>query len=352
MTCPAVRVRSFLAHLLSVVGCGGVCVWSVAMAYMFRRSAPAQESRKQFKKFSEGMANTQSAERNKSAERKLVKFPRELVFHHRAVTLIQGLCSRLESSHSVVTSFTKWARVCLQQQFMAEDLEHPPLYPVLRPPQPPLHAKIAAIVERNIASEALLGVQVAVVHGNALVLDLAGGSLGFVDKVGGVPASCVMLVLNRLPPPLSPPSFLLLLTQRAVKPSTLFPCLGVSRVVPAAAAHVLAASRQLGAQLRLSSLLPPTAHVLTAASSHCATTAFTDAVVTHWPEFAPHGKDACTIADLMRCRSGVEGALPAILETTSFAPTDANEHWQHVADQEPLLLGALLVVCALPVGLG
>ncbi len=64
-----------------------------------------------------------------------------------------------------------------------------------------------------------------------------------------------------------------------------------------------------------------------------------DPVAKHWPAFGAAGKDAVTVSDLLKCRSGVEVALPAKFSTyTSFKREAFPALCDEIAAAAPVLL--------------
>lgn len=104
------------------------------------------------------------------------------------------------------------------------------------------------------------------------------------------------------------------LDTRPVTPETLFPCYGASRIATSAALQRLADKSMVR---------------------------WSDRISQHWDEFSGGGKAECTISDLMRCRSGVEAALPDTLNTNSFAKEE-EQLIEFVSAAEPLILPSLV----------
>jgi predicted unusual protein kinase regulating ubiquinone biosynthesis (AarF/ABC1/UbiB family) len=105
------------------------------------------------------------------------------------------------------------------------------------------------------------------------------------------------------------------LDPRPVTPATLFPALGASRVGVAAATAHLASSLSLDLDRAC--------------------------VGEYWPSFAVGGdgsKAACSIGELLRCRSGIESVCPSNLSTNSLTRAQWNEGSEAVAKAKPLLL--------------
>lgn len=81
------------------------------------------------------------------------------------------------------------------------------------------------------------------------------------------------------------------LDQRPVRPDTRFPVLGLSRVAAIAAVRLALRQRSLSLACKVSSA---------------------------WPAFGAEGKSNCTVSELLRCRSGIEGKHSSFLKEFSF----------------------------------
>lgn len=75
----------------------------------------------------------------------------------------------------------------------------------------------------------------------------------------------------------------------------------------------------------------------------CTPTAFGEPLAVRWPAFGVNGKDRVTVADLLKCRSGVEGALPNRLSTYStFSPQELDNVAAQIAEKPYEVLGECL----------
>ena len=67
-----------------------------------------------------------------------------------------------------------------------------------------------------------------------------------------------------------------------------------------------------------------------------------DSVSKHWPSFGAANKIGCTVSDLLKCKSGVESALPAKFSTyTSFTRENFPTLCEEIAAAEPVYLRTL-----------
>ena len=79
-------------------------------------------------------------------------------------------------------------------------------------------------------------------------------------------------------------------------------------------------------------------------SINCA--AVEDSVSKHWRAFGAAGKTSCTVSDLLKCKSGVEAALPAKFSTyTSFVKDNIPALCDEIATAEPVYLRTFLAHC-------
>ncbi len=114
-----------------------------------------------------------------------------------------------------MSSMTKYARKALLDRYDASVRMKFNVYPSLPgAPQSSLTSALSQLLHSLVAKERVQGLQVCVVQGGAVVADLAAGSMGLLDP-------------------------------RPVTPTTLFPCLAVSRIAAAAIVNALAESRLL-----------------------------------------------------------------------------------------------------------
>jgi len=109
------------------------------------------------------------------------------------------------------------------------------------------------------------------------------------------------------------------LDPRPVTPGTLFPLFGCSRLVAAAAVAGLVAENGVS---------------------------WEDRVDRYWPAWGKAGKGGCTVGELLRGRSGVEGVLPADVSTAHFSPGRWDDCAGEIAAAEPLVLPGLIAARA------
>jgi aarF domain-containing kinase len=238
------------------------------LQYMFRDATPASEARAKYEErerakkekadraAAEAAAAASSdaagggAAKQAAAARKVTAWPAELMFFLRVSELLQGLCAQLETRHAFMHTMAHAARLAATERFPREQhARH-----LVLPPEPGVAASpLEAAIRRRLATlrraGAILGMQVAVVVGGRAVAAVAAGIMGPTDP-------------------------------RPVTPTTLFPCYGVSRLGVAAAIQ----------------------SVVSAGGA-----AFDQRVDAFWPAFSAAGKSGCTVGELLRCRSGVEG---------------------------------------------
>lgn len=208
------------------------------LQYMFRDAAPAAEARAARAKRDADKAAAKAA--GKVEERKLNAWPRELMLFLRASELLQGLCSALNTRHRFMHTMATAARRGLVARLpvaqrvrtavyppMLQPMEHAAALPTAgqasyadvcaaMPPPAPAPARGWTAIERPIGTALatavhagwMRGVQAAVVQATSAtswkaLADVAAGVLGPLDM-------------------------------RPVTPATLFPTLGLSRLVVAA----------------------------------------------------------------------------------------------------------------------
>jgi hypothetical protein len=116
----------------------------------------------------------------------------------------------------IMSSLTKFSRRALMDRFDPAVRIRSPVYP----PVPGVSSSsmclsLTRLMEDLVFKERVLGMQVCVVQGSAVLADVAAGSMGLLDP-------------------------------RPVTPSTLFPCVGVSRLGPIAIVSALADANMLG----------------------------------------------------------------------------------------------------------
>ena len=277
--------------------------------HMFRDAVPKEEARAQAKaKLKEDEVKKAKATESGTKQRKLEAWPGELILFLRVSELLNGLAAQLEVRVPTLQIMAHAARVGMLRRFpiprvrpdrSAEQVAATRLAllpdrasasrgklsaDVFRSPMPGLpralpgaasSSKLAATpidLERAIRGclrdlrrdGAILGAQVAVFRQGVCVADIGTGKMGPLDH-------------------------------RRVDAATRFPLFGLGRALVAAAVYDISKRRSI-----------PLART----------------VASVWPEFAEGGKGGCSISDLLRCRSGVEGWLPENVQTSSLLDAD------------------------------
>ena len=290
----------------------------------------------------QNMANKKLERKKKEEEaglgkRELQKWPSELVFFLRTVELLQGICSM--TGHQVcgclcvrmlspsispspplpsviaqlMESMTLMARRALINNIPPEQRMLTPVFPqrgaASTNPQQSWEPLLRKHLESLVKAESVLGVQVSVWQGKRVMVDVAAGKMG----------------------PLDP---------RPVQPNSLFPCYGVSRVATSAVVHSFVESNLVGAPLPGLHALPPLPVGCAPCVYLCLLAAYNQPVATVWAPFGVNGKNAVTVADLLKCRSGVEGALPQKVSTyTTFNVEEVDVVAAQIAERPYEVLG-------------
>jgi hypothetical protein len=240
--------------------------------YMFRDAAPSSEARAEFqeRQKAKGEKEKEKEGEGKDGKRHMEAWPTEIMWLSRASELLQGCCSLLEVRHPFMHTMAAAARLGLTDR-VPEAARLRPEEPLASPIQPrpgqqlsPLELKLRRIVRDLYAKDAFLGLQICVLGPSG-----SSASVGPSDGSPHILAEVAAGVMGHLDP-------------RPVTASTPFPVLGASRLAVAATVQALVAG---GA----------------AALGH--------RVEAYWPAFGAAGKAACTLSELLRCRSGVEGTL-------------------------------------------
>lgn len=312
------------------------------------------------------MERAQKEKDEGQGKRQVQEWPSELVFFLRTVELLQGICSltghqvrlkqgsyeyfcftatmtasdRTSCFHvdspvkavylagycfSVCTmcafvlavqlmeSMTLMARRALMSRVPIADRMHAPVHAsrgaAASNPRSTLEVSLRKMLEDMVKGDALLGIQVCVWKGRSFQVDVAAGRMGQLDP-------------------------------RPVTPKSLFPCFSVSRLATAAVVNSFVNSgitRMYCCCLRhLYNLANCLMYLLL-----CALDAgFSDTVSSVWQPFSAGGKQGVTVSDFLKCRSGVEGALPAVLSTySSFSSVELDTIAAQIAERPYQVLG-------------
>jgi CubicO group peptidase (beta-lactamase class C family) len=187
-------------------------------------------------------------------------------------------------------------------------------------PRSSLEGSLRKMLEDMVKADALLGIQVCVWKGRSFQVDVAAGRMGQLDP-------------------------------RPVTPKSLFPCFSVSRLATAAVVNSFVSSgitRMYAYNLSfyLDFVFSCVRCLLGVDAG------FTDTVASVWQPFSAGGKQAVTVSDFLKCRSGVEGALPAILSTySSFSSAELDTIAAQIAERPYQILGehvAIRLMLTLP----
>lgn len=171
----------------------------------------------------------------------------------------------------------------------------------------PLEVRLRKRLAALHAGGAFLGCQVAVLDIAAALAAAGSTPPGGAGAAGGGVRVLVDVAGGQCGP----------LDPRPVTPATPFPVLGLSRVGVAAAVTHLARSGRA---------------------------AFDSRVDAYWPLFGAYGgKAGCSVGELLRGRSGVEGTLPADLNTGSLARGKWDRCAADIAQAQPLVLPSLIL---------
>jgi len=339
------------------------------LQHMFRNATPASEARaknEEREKAKKEKAERAAAEKakkeakggKKEESRRVTAWPTDLMFYLRASELLQGLCSLLETRHPFMHTMAHAARLACGDRV--------PAWHRLSPAWPVLTLRAPAAAAALLQAPTLL--DGAAVRAAVEAAEEAGGTVRVPGEApsaagasvsarltarlqarlrtlhrGGAFVGCQVAVLQSAPtaPAASDlsaaygrPTVLAcvsagahgVLDPRPVHPASLFPVLGASRVGVAAAAAYLV----------------DTAAAAAAASGRPPAVSLATRVEAAWPAFAAAGKGGCTVGELLRCRSGVEGVLPAVMTTSSLTRGKWAEGAAAVAAAAPLVLPRLL----------
>jgi hypothetical protein len=280
------------------------------------------------------------------------------MFYLRASELLQGLCSHLETRHPFMHTMAAAARLAF--------LDRHPLPTRLQPAAPVApRLPVALLRDAGAAQRACEEELAAAAAASTLAAAAASAASGAAGRSegerlearlrarlavlhsAGAFTGCQVAVLRRDTRALaeagagySRPQVVACvaagqcgaLDPRPVTPATLFPVLGASRVgVAAAAAYVAATGSNSNADV-------PSSASAAAARAPQLLDLDREAVATYWPAFAARGKGACSVGELLRGRSGIEGVLPPNLSTASLSRSRWAEGAALVAGAAPLLL--------------
>lgn len=239
-------------------------------SFFFRRAAPASESREETRAHFEERAKRRAQiaeqahkeeEEGSSLKRNPVDaFPGELVFFIRVLNLLRGLSSILGARVAYLEVMRPYAEAILSRSHVtAPGRALQPggsgwLHDT--PVVSEVDRKLRALLLRLGQQGKVLGIQVCAYKDGQVVADVAAGVLGKYDP-------------------------------RPVRPDSLFSVFSATKGVAAALAHWLADRSKLRYDAPVSSF---------------------------WPEFGTRGKEACTVADILTHRAGLQNALaPALL---------------------------------------